>query len=141
MTYLHTNFYTYILTHILTYKLTNILTNILTYITSYILRYLHAYILTYVHTYILAYVFTHIRIRIRILPISADDSELVPKDYLCAKQLSTPHQLARLMEEATADRDLVLHHTDTVAFSVATKPDDHSYPPSLRQVPIHSWVD
>ena len=71
----------------------------------------------------------------------ADDSELVLRDYLCAKQLSTPHQLARLMKEATADRDLVLHHTDTVAFSVATKPDDHFYPPSLRLVPSHSWVD
>ena len=94
-----------------------------------------------VHTYIHTDIHTYIRIRIRILPISADDSELVARDYLCAKQLSTPHQLVRLMEEATPDRDLVLHHTDTVAFSEANKPDDRSYPPSLRQVPINSWVD
>ena len=77
------------------------------------------------------------------MPISADDSELVPRDYLCAKQLSTPQQLARLMEEATADRDLVLHHTDTVTFSVATKPDDHSYsPPACARYPFTAgWTE
>ena len=90
---------------------------------------------TYVHTYI------HKDKDKDLAHQIADDSELVPRDYLCTKQLSTPHQLARLMKEATADRDLVLHHTDTVAFSVATKPDDHPYPPSLCQVLIHSWVD
>ena len=110
---------------------------------TYIHIYIHTYIHIYIHTYIHTYIHIYIRIRIRIFPISADNSELVSRDYLCPKQLSTPHQLARLMKEATADRDLALHHTDTVAFSMATKlygrsipqlaPGTHSQLGGLRQ--------
>ena len=58
------------------------------------------------------------------------------------KALSTPQQLARLMKEATADSDLVLHHTDTAAFSVATKPDDRSIPPACARYPFTAgWTE
>ena len=46
------------------------------------------------------------------------------------------------MKEATADRDLVLHHTDTTAFSAATKPDDHSISPACARYPFTAgWTE
>ena len=59
------------------------------YINTYIHMYM--YIHTYIHTYIIimppyihTYIYTYIRIRI--MPIIADDSKLVLRDYLCAKR-------------------------------------------------------
>ena len=77
-----------------------------------------------------------VRIRKDLSHWIADDSELVPRDYLYEKELSTPHQLARLMNDATADRNLVLQHTDKVAFSVTTTPDDHPIPPACARHPL-----
>ena len=46
------------------------------------------------------------------------------------------------MKEATADRDLVLHHTDTAAFNMATKPDDSSIPPAYARYPFTAgWTE